>query len=51
MKPATITPHRIEVSALVFGILSSVAINAPDHAPVPGSGIATKGTDPAVHTG
>ena len=40
--PAVITPQKIDSSARVLGILSSVAISAPDHAPVPGSGTATK---------
>ena len=46
MMPAVMTPQKIDSSARVLGIFSSVAISAPDHAPVPGSGTATNRYSP-----
>ena len=42
ISPAATTPAAIEKNARIGGILSSAAIAAPDQAPVPGSGMATK---------
>ena len=46
MTPAISTPSVIESSAGRIRIPSSAAIAAPDHAPVPGRGTATKRQSP-----
>ena len=42
IRPAVSTPAQIEIIAFFFDIPKTEATSAPVHAPVPGSGIATK---------
>ena len=48
MRPAMVTPSRMTGTARFRRISSTAAMSAPVHAPVPGSGMATKSSSPHV---
>ena len=48
MQPAMTTPRKMTGTARFRRMLSTAAISAPVHAPVPGSGMATKIKSPHV---
>ena len=48
MHPAMVTPSRMTGTARFRRISSTAAMSAPVHAPVPGSGMATKSSSPHV---
>lgn len=48
MQPAMTTPRKMTGTARFKRMLSTAAISAPVHAPVPGSGMATKIKSPHV---
>ena len=48
MHPAMVTPSRMTGTARFKRISSTAAMRAPVHAPVPGSGMATKSSSPHV---
>ena len=48
MQPAMATPRKMTGTARFKRILSTAAMSAPVHAPVPGSGMATNSSSPHV---
>ena len=48
MHPAMVTPRKMTGTARFRRISSTAAMSAPVHAPVPGSGMATKSSSPHV---